>query len=150
MPVGTLVDVETLVVQWLKEYAATPSSELEGYADRISSRTGKGQAYPAITLFSVGGPAIVEGHFSATRLQVDVWGSIRTTGATPPAGGYRKQARDLAFAVEKAIRAVRNQVRDEGLVTNTTLVIGIRPIEEPETERPRFGFDVRVLAHPLP
>lgn len=133
MAVRTLVDVESLLVRELKAHADI----IAIVGPRVATELPPKASFPYLTLFLTGGNVIVERHLSAPTVQVDAW------------GGTRAEARNLALVAQGVIHTLRGTYT-EGVVSGAEDLIPVRRLFDATANRPRYMFEVRVFAHPLP
>lgn len=132
---NVLPDVETLVIQYLKDHAGVLALIP---ATRISSELPSQPSFPYLTVAMGPGVVRVEGHLAGWRMQGDAW------------GGTREQARALALVAQAALAGIPRATYPEGIVTGAETLAAPRKFPDPVSNRPRYTFDVRVWATPAP
>jgi hypothetical protein len=132
--VHVLPDVESIVVAALKA-DATVAALVGG---RISGELQAKSARPAITIAITGGSDPIDWWLTGPAVQVDVWGE------------KRQETREIALAANAALIAMGGNVQNLGVVTDVRTLITVRPMPDQNDARPRYSFEVRVVAHPLP
>lgn len=70
-----LPDLEAVASVWLREGA------IAGLENRVYSSIPADPDYPLVVVQRLGGIPAVRGYLDAARIQVDVWGGIRTDGS---------------------------------------------------------------------
>jgi hypothetical protein len=103
------------------------------------------------------GTEAVEGHLDAPVIHFEAWGPKPEVGTD--AADAKAQAKDLARTL-KAIMRDRDFVGTFdptattggplGVVTGTEDVMGITWAPDPETDQPRYIFQIRIFIHPTP
>lgn len=91
--------------------------------------------FPAVRLIRIGGPADFEGHIDEAVVQIDVFAETR------------ESAYDAMAAVRAAILSMAG-VFGADVVSKAEEVTGPGWLPDPQTERPRYTWDVRLYAHP--
>lgn len=131
-----LPDVESIVVQYLKDHEAI--GEYFGDDDpRVSSELPPKASFPYLTTSQGPGIVRVEGFLVGHRMQCDAW------------GGSREQARLLARTAHAALVLLRGTT-DLGTVTGVESILAPRKFSDPVNNRPRYLFEVRVWATSVP
>jgi hypothetical protein len=90
--------------------------------------------YPAVRIIRIGGAADFEGHIDSALVQVDVFGITR------------EDSYDSAAAVRASLHGMAGSFSGE-VVSKVVEVTGPGWLPDPQTERPRWTWDVRVYAH---
>jgi hypothetical protein len=104
-------------------------------AHRLQSR----QLFPAVRVVRVTSATQVDGWFWADRVQVDCWSAAATDDHT----SWR-----LASTCRRLLSDLPGYPHPEGHVTAVREVTGIQPIPEPDADRTRHTFEVRIFTHP--
>lgn len=127
--------LEAVLVAALKAQTSLDAT----FGNRISTKLPTAPIYPALTLRRSGSFRPVERWLTAITVEFAVWGD---TGSEPAT----EEAADLAESVVLGLVGPY----DAAVVTGVEPVLGPRNIPDPETDRPRYIFEVRVFSHPVP
>jgi hypothetical protein len=128
-PVHLLPDVESLVVQFLKQ-ATSVDDLVDG---RVYGELPNRPTFPAITVLLVSDNVPIETHMSGAWIQLDCYGDTR------------ESARLVARTVQAEMSAWTGEF--EEAVVHCETLIGVRRMPEPEDNRPRYQVNMRVWAH---
>lgn len=104
---------------------------------RVHGSLGDTPTFPAVTVKRVGGPREWPGRIDRARIQIDCWGTTK------------EDAWDTVEAATTAIDTLPG-IHTGGGVTHVTETLGPTWLEDPETQRPRYVFEVSVTGHPTP
>lgn len=131
--VRTLPDIESLLVGVLKG-----DSEVQAIVgQRVATELPPKASFPFLALLLTGGNVFVEQHLTGTTVQVDAWGTSRA------------EARNLALVAQGVIHQIKGTYT-EAVVSGVEDVIPVRRLYDGVAHRPRYMFEVRVYAHPVP
>jgi hypothetical protein len=128
-PTVILPDVESLVVQYLKQ-----SDRVSALVDgRVSGDLPSRPTFPAVTVLLVSDNVPIEQHLTGAWIQLDCFGTTR------------EEARLLARTVQAVMSAWAGEFNDA--VVHCETIIGVRRMPEPEDNRARYQVNMRVWAH---
>lgn len=96
-------------------------------------------AWPCVRVTQVAAADAVAWHLTATRVQVDCWGSSLHDDVG---------ARDLAAACKAALAELPGTPHPQGAVTAVEVASGLRAAPDPTVDRARWTFDARIYATP--
>lgn len=128
---AALPDAVRIVVDHLE------TANLTGVAGRVYGfELPPSPTYPAVRVTRIGGANVVNEHFDAARLQIDVF------------GGTTEAAHDAMAAVRAELWDLEGTNAATGVVTGIQELSGPGWLPDPRTERARWTWDVRLYAHP--
>lgn len=134
MSVAELPDVETLVVKHLLDDATLKTAGLKLVAGPAFPDN---PDWPWVRVHRSGGPAPIPFWLDGGRCQIDVWGTEDTT-----------LLRSITSKVFASLQGLVG-VHELGVVTAVEETVP-RAYIPGEGGRPRYLFEIRVFAHPLP
>lgn len=93
--------------------------------------------YPAVRVLRIGGTNVIKNWLDGARIQIDVF------------GGTAEQAWDATAAVRSELWDLDGKnIPGTGMVTGIEELSGPAWLPDPQTERARWTFDIRLYAHP--
>jgi hypothetical protein len=140
VPLSVLPDVERILVAVLR---AAPEIQALAGGDppRVHTRLPEDPTFPLLRLQRVGGslPFQRPAWLDAARVQFDSWADTK------------REARDLAATAEAVLLQTTGSQPPGGalgVITSIEESLGLQWLQEPDSARHRYLFEVRVYAHP--
>jgi hypothetical protein len=134
MSVRTLVEIETVIVDYLKHH-----DDVQRLVnDRVSSDLKPTHPVPCLTVVLTGGEVIVERHLSGPTVEVNAWAE------------QREKARELGYTAHAAlVEMIGSQREHRGVVTGVQTLTHPRHLDDPAKNRERYSFEIKVWTRPV-